>query len=274
MANWCGWPETCVKPERLLRRWRRRHVRLLTALPDLLRRSRARGEAEDVHQLRVILRRLRLSVRLGKGAFAEEDVARLRVWGARISQATCPVRDFDIAVEWLQAGKVSPALVQECQKNRDSVWRRRRRLLPRMPAWLAARLVRPPGGRKRSAWLVRRQRTLENRYREAIRRDLPRFFQLGEAGRHEFRRVVRWWRYLREQCLPGRKLARDGLLRRLLTAQETLGTLQNLALVEARFQKLTPSAELGELRPLLARQQKAQLVKAHAALAGLKSRLG
>lgn len=262
-----------MKPGRLLRRWRRRHADLLAALPDLVRRGRARGEPEVIHELRVTLRRLRLSVRLGKGAFAEDAVARLRVWGAKVSQATSPVRDLDIAVEWLRASKVTPALVQECEARRGGVWRRRRRLLPPTPARLGERLERPGRSRKRPGWLLRRQQQLENRFRGVLRRDLPKFSRLAEADRHEFRRVVRWWRYLRELCSPGRKLGKDRLLPRLLAAQETLGTLQNLALVEAQLRHLTPSAELTELRALLTRQQEDQTEAVRRALAALKAEL-
>jgi hypothetical protein len=213
-------------------------------------------------------------VRLGQGAFAEEEVARLRAWGAKISQATSPVRDFDIAIEWLRAGKVNPALVQECERCRSRVWRRRRLLLRPVPAHITARLTRPGGGNKAEAVIARRRRKLETRYREQLRRDLPRFFHLGEQDRHDFRRVVRWWRYLRELTLPKRKLPKDALLTALLDAQEALGGIQNLTLVEAAFRKLTPSAELGELRTLLTRQRQAQGESARQALNALKLRLG
>ena len=220
------------------------------------------------------MRRLRLSVRLGKGAFAEEEVARLRAWGAKISQATSPVRDLDIAIEWLRAGKAGPGLVQECEQRRSRVWRRRRRLLRAVPVHLTTRLGRPRAGGKSEALILRRQRRLETRYREHMRRDLPAFFRLGEQDRHEFRRVVRWWRYLREVALPKRKLPKDGLLAALLNLQEALGDIQNLALVDGALRQLTPSAELGELRRLLTRQQQAQSGKARQAMAALKSRLG
>ena len=201
-------------------------------------------------------------------------MARLRAWGAKISQATSPVRDFDIAIEWLRAGKVSPALVQECEKCRNQVWRRRRVLLRAVPAHITARLARPGGGNKAEAVIARRRRKLETRYREQLRRDLPRFFHLGEQDRHDFRRVVRWWRYLRELTLPKRKLPKDALLTALLDAQEALGGIQNLTLVEAAFRKLTPSAELGALRTLLTRQRQAQGESARQALNALKLRLG
>lgn len=262
-----------MKSERLMRRWRRRHRQLVGALPLLLRRARNRGEGDEVHQLRVVLRRLRLSVRLGKGGFGEETVARLRAWAATISHATSPVRDLDIAIEWLRAAKASPALVQECEQVRDRVWRRRRLRLRSLPRGLLVPLASPGGSVKAESRIRRRQRRLEARYREQMRRELPIFFHLGEPERHEFRRVVRWWRYLRELALPKRKLSKDTRLRALFEVQEALGGIQNLALVDAALRKLTPSEELGELRRLLSRQQQLQTAKARQSLTFLKSKL-
>jgi len=106
-----------------------------------------------------------------------------------------------------------------------------------------------------------------------MRRELPNFFHLGEPERHEFRRVVRWWRYLLEVALPKRKLSKDPRLRALFEVQEALGGIQNLALVDAALRKLTPSEELGELKRLLSRQQQLQAAKARQSLAALRSKL-
>lgn len=262
-----------MKPERLMRRWRRRHRQLVGTLPLLLRRARKRGEGEDVHQLRVVLRRLRLSVRLGKGEFGEESVARLRAWAATVSHATSPVRDLDIAIEWLRAAKASPALVQECEQVRDRVWRRRQPELRPLPRGLLVPLASPGRSAKAESRIRRRQRRLEARYREQLRRELPVFFRLSESERHEFRRVVRWWRYLRELALPKRKLSKDPRLRALFEVQEALGGIQNLALVDEALRKLTPSEELGELKRLLSRQQQIQVARARQSLSSLRSKL-
>jgi CHAD domain-containing protein len=93
---------------------------------------------------------------------------------------------------------------------------------------------------------------------------------LSEADRHDFRRSVRWWRYLRELTLSRRKAHGDAQLRRLLAVQEATGELQNLALVEAALRRLTPGGEVEELRKLLARQQGAMRVTCQQALAALR----
>jgi CHAD domain-containing protein len=260
-----------MKPERLARRWKRRHQRLLDELPRHLRQARARGDAESVHTLRVTLRRLRLSLRLGKTLFDEARLGRWRDWARRISRATSPVRDLDIAVEWLAANRANPALIQESQHWRDQAWRRHRRQLRPSPRGVLAQLGSPALKPEQARRLARRFEKLEARYREHVRAQQPRFFQLSEEERHDFRRAVRWWRYLREQVLPRKKLKGDGVCRRLLAAQEALGELQNLALTHAALERLTPSPERDELRALLTRQQQTQLELARKSLRELRA---
>ncbi len=260
-----------MKPERLARHWKRRHQRLLDALPRQLREARARGDAEAVHTLRVTLRRLRLSLRLGKALFDEARLGRWRDWARRISRATSPVRDLDIAVEWLTANRANPALLQECQRWRDQAWRRHRRQLRPPPRGALGQVGHPTRKPEQARRLARRYEKLEARYREHLRARLPRFFQLGEEERHDFRRAVRWWRYLRELVLPRKKLKQDRVCRRLLAAQEALGEQQNLALVHTTLERLTPSPERDELRSLLTRQQQVQLDQARKSLRALRA---
>lgn len=260
-----------MKPERLARRWRRRHRRLLAELTQHLDRARRRGDAEAVHALRVTLRRLRLSLRLGKAFFDEAWLGRWRGWAQRISRATSPVRDLDIAVEWLVANRANPALIEESQHRREQAWRRHRRQVLLPPRGWRTFLEVPAPSPEQARRLARRLGKLEARYREHLRTQLPRFFRLAEEERHEFRRTVRWWRYLREQVLPRKKLARDSVCRRLLPAQEVLGELQNLALVQEVLARLTASPEREEMRTLLTRQQQAQLTLARKCLQELRA---
>ncbi len=57
-------------------RWRRRLAKLRAILPGLLSLARAEGAPEHIHQLRVVLRRMRLLVRLGEAALAKRAVKR------------------------------------------------------------------------------------------------------------------------------------------------------------------------------------------------------
>ncbi len=262
-----------MKPNRLSRRWLRRHRKLLDSLARLLQECRRRGAPESVHELRVTLRRLRLSVRLGRLGFDEAVLGRWRAWARRVSRATSPVRDLDIAVEWLQAVKASPALLQECKRRRDRLWRRRRKQIPPVPPRLLSALAQPDLEQAASRSLERRFKKLEGRYRDWLRRQVPRFFRLGEEERHDVRRTVRWWRYLRELAVAGKKLPRDPATRLLLPAQEALGELQNLALVQAALQNLTPGPERAELLACLARQLAAHSRAAQSALRDLRRKL-
>lgn len=255
----------------MARRWRRRHGKWLAALPELVRQSWRRGGAEEIHEARVTVRRLRLSARLGKAAFPATVIDRFRSWAERVARATSPVRDLDIAIEWLRAAKAGPALVKECLSWRNTVWRRRRALLVPLPHPLFAHLAAQGGERKRwAAALAKRYARTEVRCREYVRNHLPRFFQLAEEDRHEFRRRVRRWRYLRELMLPARAMEGDGLWRRLLAVQEALGEIQNLDLVASALQRFSPSTERAELQVLLAHQQRYQLEASRKALARLK----
>lgn len=262
-----------MKPERLVRRWERRQAGLLADLRSLIRAARGQGEPEAVHQLRVTLRRLRLSIRVAKPVLDAERANRFRAWAARISRATSRVRDLDIAVDWLRGGNASAALVADCAARRARVWRRYRRSLTPPPAGLLPKLARLSGGRRTEAALEKRRRKLEARYAEQLRRQLPKFFDLSEEDRHEFRRTVRWWRYLRELTLSRRRLKKDSTWKRLLAAQEALGETQNLTLVQADLEELPPSTELTELQSMLVRQQKVQAEAARKSLAGLKQAL-
>lgn len=257
-----------MKPDRLAHRWKRRHAQEIAEVRRGLKRCRQDGDGEAVHELRVALRRLRLLVRVGRGRFDEAVRGQFREWAGRVSRATSPVRDLDIAIEWLRNQQAGAGVVGPLQQRRDRAWRRHRLQVIRPPArlWSALAAPRKPG---RAAGVARRFHKLTRRYRDELRAVLPRFEKLTEEERHEFRRTVRWWRYLRELDAAKGKPAADAAIRRLLPVQEALGEVQNLALVESVVESLPPSAEREGLRAVLARQQEAQRVAVARALAAL-----
>ncbi len=259
-----------MKPERLARRWKRRHAQLVIALREQLRRTRVRGEAEEVHNLRVTLRRLRLSLRVARPLLEDAGRGRWRDWARGISRATSPVRDLDIAGEWLAASRAHLALLEEWRRLRQRAWQRCRRRLVPPPRGAWARLHASAVSKETACRLARRAARLEAGYREALEAAAPRFFHLGEEDRHEFRRTVRWWRYLRELVRGRNKLKRDAIHQRLLAVQETLGELQNLAVVREALERLTPSPDRNELLGLLTRQQEAQWERTRRQLRGLQ----
>ncbi|MBM3878603.1 MAG: CHAD domain-containing protein [Verrucomicrobia bacterium] len=222
-----------MKAERLFARWQRRRQRLLQATDLLIRQCQADGTPDHVHNLRVTLRRLRLLTRLGRPLLDRRATAAFRIWARRVSKATSPVRDLDVACEWFAVRPAAARLLDRGLARRASLWQRARNRVRSLPARTRAALERVEHGRRRSARLARRLSRLESRLSGHTQRFRPRFFRLAEEEQHEFRRRLRQWRYLRELALPRQEHETDRLLRRLVRAQEATGEAQNLRLAEA-----------------------------------------
>jgi CHAD domain-containing protein len=258
-----------VKPKKLLRRWRGRQQQLQAALRRLVRRCRRRGEAEQIHELRVTLRRLRLLIRAGRPLLDERAVTQFRVWAHRVSKLTSPVRDLDVAIEWLRKEPNAVTAVRLCQRKRAQLWLRARPRLQSAPPGLLRSLKRIVGPKDAPARLTWRVRKLERRYEAAVREDLAEFFKLAAEDQHEFRRTLRWWRYLRELTLRPHRHARDRLLSTLIAAQEATGDRQNLTLAETALRQHCRRAPTAKLRSQLHREQAEQPAKIEKSLAAL-----
>jgi len=250
-----------MKPRKLFRHWLRGRQRLLSALRPLIRQCRRQGDADQIHELRVTLRRLRLFVRVGRPLLDRHVVAGFRAWAHKISKLTSPVRDLDVAIEWLRKEQNSSAASEACQQTRDRLWRaRRRRLRPPPPDMLTA-LAKVAEPDTAPARLAKRARKLERRYQAAVRKALPRYSELSATDQHEFRRTLRWWRYLRELGLRRKRQARDTLLAALIAAQETTGDRQNLALTVTALRRHWSGPQSAPLRGQLRREQAEQVAK-------------
>lgn len=211
----------------LLRRWQKRKAKLLTELLVLVRRCRAGGDPETVHDLRVALRRLRLCLRAGRSLLAQDVRRGFRQWAQSLARDTSGVRDLDVTLELAHTVPKKNDLVLLLVAERERLWGTARRRLRPLPAGLRTALMSAPSGHKDAAKLARRFAKLETRYAEATQTEAERFFELSEEDRHQFRRTLRWWRYLRELSLPHRQLEKDTCLTRLLAAQEAIGNRQN-----------------------------------------------
>ena len=233
-----------MKPDRFFQRWQRRRDRLLTESHARWRVVARRGDAEEIHALRVVLRRLRLMVRIGRPLFAPDTVNKFQVWARGLARATCEIRDLDVALEWLAGrSEADPALTARIKARRERVWAKLGRNWRPLPARVSAALLHPQGGKKAAACLVRRFNRIERRLKTGIRSTRPRFFKLSPDEQHAFRRYLRWWRYLRELGLPRRKQAGDRLLTRMIALQEATGSQQNrLVTVAALKRERTRSA--------------------------------
>ncbi len=220
------------------------------------------------------LRRLRLFVRVGRPLLDPRVAASFRAWAHEISKLTSPVRDLDVAIEWLRKERNSSAASAACQRVRDRLWLKcRRRLRPPPPGLLTA-LAKVAEADTAPARLARRARKLERRYEAAARDALPRFSGLSAMDQHEFRRTLRWWRYLRELGLRRKCQARDTLLAALIAAQETTGDRQNLALTMTALRRHWTGPQSAPLGRQLRREQAEQMAKIKTSLEALARRRG
>ncbi len=263
-----------MKPKRIFRRWQQRRQRLQAALRGLVKQCRRSGNAEQVHELRVNLRRLRLFVRVGRSLLDPRAVAQFRQWAHGVSKLTSPVRDLDVAIEWLRNQPNAFVLAKICRRSRDRQWRKARCRLRPPPESVLSELGKVLGGPEAPARLAKRVRKLERRHGAVVRAVLPGFFGLSANDRHEFRRTLRWWRYLRELGLARGEHSRDKLLRALVAAQEATGDQQNLALARAALVRHGKGVSGTELRRQLRLEEAQQADRIREALAALARRRG
>lgn len=222
------WPA----PKKLFRRWQKRKNKLLDNLPALLERCRATGRAELVHELRVALRRLRFYLRFGRPLLDSRDVTRFLGWARRISRASGPVRDLDVALEWLQGRCHAEEVSERILEKRAKAWRPFAALLKVPGKAFLDRLRKSKSGAKARIKLAKRYKKIEARIRRAVCGDARAFFKFNEEQQHQVRRLLRRWRYLQEIGLQRRKAGKDKLLSVLIELQEATGARQNLILVE------------------------------------------
>ena len=227
-----------MKPDRFFQRWQRRRDRLLAESQARWRAVARRGEAEEIHALRVVLRRLRLLVRIGRPLFPPHTVNHFQVWARGLARTTGEIRDLDVALEWLATRpEAEPALTARIKAGRDRLWTKAGRNWRPLPARVAVALRHPHGGDRSAACLLRRFNRIERRLKTGLRAHLPRFFGLSPDEQHTFRRYLRWWRYLRELGLPRRKQAGDRLLAQMVALQEATGSHQNRLVTAAALTK-------------------------------------
>ena len=104
---------------KLFQRWRRRLAKLEAALPGLLRGARTEGAPEQIHQLRVGLRRMRLLTRLGEPVLGRHAVATFHDWSRQVSDSVGRVRDYDVTLEWLAQHPEAKSARERLRTGRD-----------------------------------------------------------------------------------------------------------------------------------------------------------
>jgi CHAD domain-containing protein len=242
---------------------------LLEGLSLLREQCRSKGDAEQLHDFRVVLRRLRLLVRLGRPLIPADAVVGLRAWGKRMALLTGPVRDVDVALEWLQGQAQGEEAVELLQQRRDRLWQRRRRRLVPLSAHVVEALAQTKQGSKARDRLESRIRRFDGRLATLAARWAPRILELSPARQHEFRRAIRWRRYLREIVLPRARQKQDALLQQLIRLQEAFGEHQNRTVISSIAGRLKTWSPKSELMASLERERLEWRGKAARALSGL-----
>jgi CHAD domain-containing protein len=219
-----------MKSTQLFQRWAKSGTRLRTQLVALTEACLQEGSAPEIHRLRVCLRRCRFWARTGKPLLPARDLARLDAWGRTLADLTGPVRDLDVSIDWFRSHRVGPAVLAGLVERRTQEWTRRRKRLKPPPRGVLDRLGRIEPTRDHARGLRRRVRKLEQRFEDQLLKRLDGFFKRDAAARHEVRRLVRRWRYLRESTQSRSEQKQDRLLAALLEFQEAVGDAQNLEL--------------------------------------------
>lgn len=219
-----------MKTKKFFERWKRRYLKLLHKQWMILRQSRREGKPEQVHELRVTLRRLRLLVRLGEPLIDKTVADEYRRWSRVISTATSRLRDYDVTLEWLKGQKDAADIIELLQARRDRLWRIQKAGLTPPTGNVRSRLSRIKSGGTEVARLRKRFLKRFDRLRGETFDGIPHFFRLSLEDRHAFRRALRRLRYLRELSLSRRKRAGDDLLKNLIRPQAAMGEYQNLVM--------------------------------------------
>lgn len=221
---------TGMKAGRIYRRWAKEGARLNRRLALLIAACGQEGTPREIHDLRVVLRRLRFWSKVGKCCLNKKPRRRLDAWGKQVAALTGPVRDLDVAADWFRAHRGDEAVLAALREHREAVWSAGRAEWIDLPAGTLEALRPVVNSPEAARQLRRRVRRLEQRFEDHLVGRLDRFFKLEPEARHEVRRVVRRWRYLREILLARSERKEDPLLPALLEVQAALGDAQNLEL--------------------------------------------
>ena len=243
-----------MKAGKLYRRWAKQGLRLGRQVRELAEACAAEGTAARIHDLRVALRRFRFWARVGKPWLPKGARKALEAWGRDVARRTGPVRDLDVAGDWLRTQRPGEKTLAAWEQRRAKEWRAQQAGWNPLPPAVFAALEPPRFSRETARRLRRRVRRMEQRFEDQLADTLGCFCQLTPEARHRVRRVVRRWRYLREMLETRRERREDPLLSALLALQGAVGRTQNLDLALKLAGELVPE---GALRKRLRKRGKA-----------------
>jgi len=180
-----------------------------------------------------------------------------RQWALKLTTELGRVRDYDVILEWLTLYASDGKQNRSIQATRRRVWQATRSKLVKMGRGQWKQLCHWNSSAVRPRKLRQRYRKQFSKIHDGLCRDAARFDDLDTAGRHEFRRALRRWRYLRELVLRRREQKTDRILERLIAFQESLGEMQNCSVIRTFFS----SPPRSESRLEIARLAEAQEYK-------------
>lgn len=254
---------------KLLKRWQQRLARLQQTLDQNWHDCRKSGQQEAIHRLRVVLRRSRLYTRLGVSLLGKSKIKPFRDWANQISDALGPVRDSDMALEWLKANQPSVSLGEKIRLHRQKQWHSVRSQLKhgkKIPCVIPNRM----GTKKAAKRLDRRLAVSLQDAWSKVNQCTEQLAVCPVEKWHELRREIRRIRYLVELIIPDKQQSSDPLLRRLIGLQEALGEAQNINVTIAAVLPLANDKEKYILQKKLINQRQSRLTKAQKRLITLR----
>lgn len=262
--------QACMKPRRL------HHLLedVLSAhgkrLPGLFGACRKTTRAVDIHDLRVGLRRVRLLLRVAQPLVDAEAAAGFADWSRKVTLASAPVRDLDVTLEWV-ADRAGADRVRDRLRAKRSAAAVgfRKAVVGLFPPRRMGRITLLDSAKVR-ARLAKRFTKRIDALREKVAQHAGDYFHRSVAQRHEVRRLIRQWRYLRELDRRLAARASDPKLKTLLRLQEAMGEIQNLELVRLAFRSRGAGASR-ELRAALAHDIKRWRKRLRKRLESMKS---
>ena len=243
-----------MSPKQLRKPWQRALDANLTRISHLLRRRGPLNSAA-VHDLRVSLRRTRLLLQLSNQRQARERIRSFRLTARKVMDTFAPPRDADVALEWAKHMHASPALLTRLLRERAKQCRRSEKVLKQMKSKLRAiklKLIKRGDAEKLNRRFHQWTSAASARCLETIQRADP----LSLTDLHELRRDIRRWRYLRELAATARPVARDRMVRVLVSTQESLGAIQDTEAILQQLKSCGRSREVTRLKQVLRRELK------------------
>jgi len=253
------------------RRWRRHFLSNMRRVDKLFARCRRTGDAEVIHDLRVTLRRARLLASVGTPVLGKAPARQFRQWALNVATALGRLRDYDVLQEWLKNNVSTEQPDRTLEIMRQRVWRLTRPALKKLPRARRRELVNWKSSDVKPRKLRDKFLKERERIRAALTHDAGRFQELNIAGRHQFRRILRRWRYLHELLLRREQKA-DRYLQGLIEFQEALGEMQNCTVVREFYSSPPHSKSRLKLARLATLQEQAWLRRSERHLAAFLSK--